>query len=352
MFQALGGCSGTVAGRVIVRDQFDQRTQAAMLSRISMGMALSPIVAPLAGSLIDAALGWRWLFVGLGLLATVSLAMTGLLLPETRPVKPRPISGAPTVVCSAIAIFCAMRWRSALSAALFPVCRRIVGPPARTMHLSATVYALVFGLTVTGYVGGSHGFRRLSASHSADRLISGAVLLNIAGAVMLMSATTLFPDSITAIVLPFIVIMLSVGVAIPACQFRVLQPYASITGSASGLFFFIQMALTAMCSLVTCRLSDGSAAPMVYITLGSSGIWRRMAGRRQGRRQNPVYQLRWSAPHQQPADGSRFHMAGREASQRRASLPSQNAGCAERSTDSKRKAEKSNTRPTVCASAL
>jgi len=271
MFQALGGCSGTVAGRVIVRDQFDQRTQAAMLSRISMGMALSPIVAPLAGSLIDAALGWRWVFIGLGLLATVSLAMTGSLLPETRPLQ------ASANILSTYRRLLSDRYflRYALAISFvyctyFPFVAESSVLLQRTMHLSATGYALVFGMTVIGYVGGSHGFRRLSASHSADRLISGAVLLNIAGAVMLVSATTLFPDSITAIVLPFIVIMLSVGVAIPACQFRVLQPYASITGSASGLFFFIQMALTAICSLVTSRLSDGSAAPMVYVTLGSS----------------------------------------------------------------------------------
>ena len=275
MFQALGGCSGTVVGRVMVRDKFDQGTQAAMLSRISMGMALSPIVAPLAGSVIDAALGWRWVFVGLGLLATLSLALIGLLLPETLPPAQR--GGAtehPLRVYRRLlgdAYF--LRYALAISfvyCTYFPFIAESSVLLQRTMRLSPTAYALVFGLTVTGYVIGSNLFRRLSARHPADRLIAWAVGLNLAGAGLLMVATTLFPLALPAIVGPFLLIMLSVGIAIPACQFGVLQPYAAVAGSASGLFFFVQMALTAVCSFVTSCLSNGTAAPMVLVTLACS----------------------------------------------------------------------------------
>lgn len=275
MFQALGGCSGTVVGRVIVRDRFDRATQASMLSRISMGMALSPIIAPLLGSLIDAALGWRWVFIGLGLLATVSLALISCLLPETRAAVRNGANteGTWSVYRRLLSDSYFLRYALAISfvyCTYFPFIAESSVLLQRTMRLSETGYALVFGLTVAGYVIGSHLFRRLSMRHSADRLISWAVALNLTGATLLMGATTLFPLAVPAIVGPFLLIMLSVGVAIPACQFRVLQPYADVAGSASGLFFFIQMALTAVCGFVTNGLSDGTARPMVMVTVGCS----------------------------------------------------------------------------------
>ncbi|MNR17711.1 hypothetical protein D3C85_1343900 [compost metagenome] len=92
------------------------------------------------------------------------------------------------------------------------------------------------------------------------------MFLNLGGALLLMLTTRLWPEALLAIVLPMLLIMLSVGLAIPACQWAVLQPYAAIAGSASGLFFFIQMAFTALCSLVIGQLSDGSAGPLAGMT--------------------------------------------------------------------------------------
>lgn len=63
-----------------------------------------------------------------------------------------------------------------------------------------------------------------------------------------------------------VLIMVSVGMTIPACQLSVLQPYGAIAGTASGLFFFTQMLLTAVSSWATGLLSDGTSAPLVIMT--------------------------------------------------------------------------------------
>ncbi|CDG85146.1 multidrug effflux MFS transporter [Janthinobacterium agaricidamnosum] len=282
MFQALGGCSGTVVGRVMVRDKFDKTVQAGMLSQISMGMALSPIIAPLIGSMIHTLLGWRWVFIGLGLLGIISLALIALLLPETRPAAQAdaPRESALSIYRRLLGDAYFLRYALAISfvyCTYFPFIAESSVLLQRTMHLSETAYALVFGVTVAGYVIGSNLFRRLSARYPADRLISWAVGVNITGAMLLMGATTFYPLALPAIVAPFILIMLSVGVAIPACQFGVLQPYAAVAGSASGLFFFIQMALTALCSFITSCLSNGTARPMVLVTVacsvGFGAVW-------------------------------------------------------------------------------
>ncbi|KAF1004799.1 MAG: Multidrug resistance protein MdtL [Pseudomonas fluorescens] len=87
LFQALGGCCTTMIGRVVVRDYFEPHEQTRLLGLISMGMAVSPMAAPVIGSLLLPLLGWRGLF---GLLTVIGAGLVLLVqrrLPETRPTR-------------------------------------------------------------------------------------------------------------------------------------------------------------------------------------------------------------------------------------------------------------------------
>ena len=88
---------------------------------------------------------------------------------------------------------------------------------------------------ISGYMLGANLFRRLVLRVEADQLISAAIALNVLGCVMLAGATVALPQAWLAIVLPMVVIMVSVGMVIPACQLSVLQPYGAIAGTASGV---------------------------------------------------------------------------------------------------------------------
>jgi DHA1 family bicyclomycin/chloramphenicol resistance-like MFS transporter len=72
--QALGGCAGTVIGRAVVRDLFDHRNSARVLSLMMLISGVAPIVAPLLGSVLVRFVGWRvifWLMTGFGALLVV-----------------------------------------------------------------------------------------------------------------------------------------------------------------------------------------------------------------------------------------------------------------------------------------
>ncbi|POA31296.1 MULTISPECIES: multidrug effflux MFS transporter [unclassified Pseudomonas] len=271
MLQALGGCCGTVIGRVMVRDRFDRHEQTRLLSRISMGMAISPMVAPMIGSLIETAFGWRGVFAVLSVIAALTLILISLLLPETRP-SAQPDTrqqGTLRIYARLLRDRYFLRYSLAIGCVYctyFPFIAESSTLLQRTLHLSSMEYAQVFAVTVAGYVLGSNLFRRLSARHDADTLIGYAITLNLVGSLLLIMATRLWPEALLSIVCPMLLIMLSVGIAIPACQLAVLQPFSAIAGTASGLFFFIQMAMTAVCGFVTGKLSDGSVYPMMIMT--------------------------------------------------------------------------------------
>ena len=286
LLQALGGCCGTVVGRVIVRDRFQKAEQVSYLSWMSSGMALSPVVAPLIGSVIDVALGWRWVFVVLAVVAAGVLLALCTVVPETKPGRHGPVHpagedgrehpaqpGLLRLYGSLLHDRHFLRHSliiSAIYCTYFPFVAESSLVLQRTLGLSQVQYAGVFALTILGYLGGASVFRRRFGAWGAEGVIGRALRLNLLFAVVWAAATLVFPGSLLAIVLPMVPIMLSVGMSIPACQFAVMQPHAGAVGAVSGLFFFIQMAVTALFGLVVASLSNGSPAPMVGVSLVAS----------------------------------------------------------------------------------
>jgi DHA1 family bicyclomycin/chloramphenicol resistance-like MFS transporter len=277
LFQALGGCCTTVIGRVIVRDYFDRHEQARLLGLISMAMAVSPMAAPVLGSLLLPLVNWRGLFVLLGLIGAVLYLVVYPRLPETRPpeVAAAPPSNLLRIYAQLLRDRYFLRYSLAIGcvySTYFPFISESSALLQRGFHLTATAYALVFAATISGYMLGANLFRRLVQRFEPDRLINAAIALNVLGSLLLALATLALPQQWLAIVLPMVVIMVSVGMVIPACQLSVLQPYGAIAGTVSGLFFFTQMFLTALSSWVTGLLSNGTSRPLVIMTALASGL--------------------------------------------------------------------------------
>ncbi len=277
LFQALGGCCTTVIGRVIVRDYFDRHEQARLLGLISMAMAISPMAAPVLGSLMLPLINWRGLFVLLAVIGAGLCLVVYRRLPETRPpqVAAAPPSNLLRVYGQLLRDRYFLRYALAIGcvySTYFPFISESSSLLQRGYQLTATEYALVFAATISGYMLGANLFRRLVVRFEPDRLINAGIGLNVLGSVLLAIATLTLPGEWLAIVLSMVVIMVSVGMVIPACQLSVLQPYGAIAGTASGLFFFIQMFLTAVSSWVTGLLSDGTSLPLVIMTSVASAL--------------------------------------------------------------------------------
>ncbi len=83
-FQALGGASGMVISRAIIRDLYPRERVGAMISLVVAALMIAQMVSPLTGGLLETAFGWRAI---LYLITAASLAIAvfiALALPETR----------------------------------------------------------------------------------------------------------------------------------------------------------------------------------------------------------------------------------------------------------------------------
>lgn len=98
VIQALGVCAVSVLSRAIARDLFEGETLARALSLTMIATATAPGFSPLAGSILSATLGWRAIFILVGLAAVFLAVFYVRELGETHPADRRASHSAGQVV--------------------------------------------------------------------------------------------------------------------------------------------------------------------------------------------------------------------------------------------------------------
>lgn len=83
-FQALGGASGMVVSRAIIRDIYARDRVASMISLVVAALMIGQMVSPLTGGLIETAFGWRAIFYAVTIGALAVAVGIAIALPETR----------------------------------------------------------------------------------------------------------------------------------------------------------------------------------------------------------------------------------------------------------------------------
>jgi MFS transporter, DHA1 family, multidrug resistance protein len=82
--QAIGGSAGAVVARAMVRDRFNHRDSARMLSMLMLISGLAPVIAPLIGSALLTIAGWRASFWVIAAIGAIVLVAAALRLQESR----------------------------------------------------------------------------------------------------------------------------------------------------------------------------------------------------------------------------------------------------------------------------
>ncbi|MBR0716758.1 multidrug effflux MFS transporter [Bradyrhizobium liaoningense] len=83
-FQALGGATGMVVSRAIIRDLYERERVGAMISLVIAVMMIAQMLSPLTGGLIETAFGWRAIFYATTAGSLAVAVGIALALPETR----------------------------------------------------------------------------------------------------------------------------------------------------------------------------------------------------------------------------------------------------------------------------
>lgn len=273
-FQALGGCCGTLIARVLVKQLYEPKEQIKILSHLSAAMAICPLFIPILGGTLQVYFGWHIAFY---LLAGLALALLFLCQ--------KTIETSPTTTASFSFIELLNNYKLLLTHRLFVGYSLAIGlvwcsyfaftleSPfifQNQLGFNSLHFGFIYALAIAGYVIGTRITKAYANEIGWDRLILIAAIFSLLGAIVLMLLVELFPLHALSVILPIMLIMVTVGIIIPCTQGAVMQPFPHIVGTASGLFFFIQMAFGSACGFVLHLCNESSATPLAVSILVSS----------------------------------------------------------------------------------
>jgi len=272
-FQALGGCAGQVIARAVVRDRFDHRQSARILSQLMLVMGIAPIVAPIVGGALLTLGGWRvifWILTGFGALIGVWMFFA---LGESRSMATAAQARGEHPLRAYWAL---LRQRTLVgyglagalnSAALFAYITASPSLLILTYHIPAAHFGWVFGVNAIGLIGMSQVNAHLLHRHTPETILMRSRLASIAfAAVLALDAFTGW-GGMWGVLVPLFFVMASFGLVGANTQAAGLNVDPLRAGSISALLGGVSFGAGALVAGLTGALQDGTARPMAAVIL-------------------------------------------------------------------------------------
>lgn len=269
--QGLGACAGMVIPRAVVRDLHTGVEATRLMSMLMLVFSISPILAPLTGSLVIQTVGWRGVFWAVLAAALVGFAVLTTLR-ETRPAAVRASARQHGISGSLAAYgrllrdrsFVGLTFTGAFGLSSFFV--YLSGSPFVLIdhyHLSPRLFSVVFSLNAASF------FATAQANAWLAQRIGLRALVRLASAgfalvlLILLGLYASGVDRLEALAVLLFVSFGFLGMVLPTTTVLALEDHGSAAGTASALMGTLQFATGAVVMLLAGALSNGAPLPMV-----------------------------------------------------------------------------------------
>jgi DHA1 family bicyclomycin/chloramphenicol resistance-like MFS transporter len=281
--QAFGASTGVVIGRAIVRDVYSRDRAASMLGWVTMSTVFIPMFGPLIGGVLDETLGWRSIFLFIGIAALVIVAWAARSLPETRPQQPAPGASMNQLWIEARALLSTPAFLG------FVICSGMISGPyyailggaphiiITQMGRSSAELGIWFVLSSLGYMLGNFFAGRFSVRFGVNTMVWWGLLVEVIGGALAFALILLMPNGgPLTVFLPATLIYVGNGIALPNAIAGAISVRPQAAGTASGVAGFVQMGYGAVVSqIITLPLTGTSSAmPLAWAMLlqGAAGL--------------------------------------------------------------------------------
>ena len=269
VLQSLGACAGMVVPRAVVRDLYTGHDATRLMSLLMLVVSISPILAPLTGSLIIAGFGWRGVFWALTIAGAITLLLAATQLKETREIHHRADSSWAGAIAAyrkllADPAFLGLTFVGAFGVSSFFIYLASASFVIVNHYgLTPTMFSLCFALNAAAFFGVSQLTARMTAKYGLARVIRVAV----SGFAVAMSIlAVLFVAGVDSLVLMMIFLFVGygfLGLVLPTTAVLSLENHGAIAGTASALMGALQFVVGAAVMAVSGIFANGAPKPMV-----------------------------------------------------------------------------------------
>ncbi|WP_295475736.1 multidrug effflux MFS transporter [uncultured Pseudomonas sp.] len=269
IIQALGICAAAVLARAIARDLFEGDTLARALSLTMIATAMAPGFSPLLGGVLNATLGWRAIFVVVGLAALLTAWFYWRRLGETLPPESRTRLSAGQVIVAYLRLLRDGRFffpAMAVSLLMSGLFASFAAAPAILMTgigLSSLQVGWYFAATVFMVFGSGLAAPRLARRFGARTITTLGLATALLAACLLWWGPS--QPGLAWYSTSMVVFLCGMGLANPLGTAIAMGPFGKQAGLASALLGFLTMGCGA---LTTWLGSVLSYAPVT--TLGAT----------------------------------------------------------------------------------
>ncbi|RZK92714.1 MAG: Bcr/CflA family efflux MFS transporter [Pedobacter sp.] len=266
--QAIGCCSASVAAIAMVRDLFTVEESPKVFASLMLVIAVSPMLAPTAGGYLITALGWKSVFVFLGLMALLMLLASAWWLPESyKPdpsysLKPKPILSNFLAVLKEPSFYTYALVSAITFSGLFAY---VSSSPVVFMDLykvTETGYGWIFALLSVFFIGFSQINSFILRWFTSKKIVFWALLAQCLFSVLFLIAA-LYNILNLYTTIAFIALFLAcLGFINPNASALSLAPFTKNAGSASALMGALQMGLGALASAAISMFAADVVWPM------------------------------------------------------------------------------------------
>ena len=267
--QGLGAAAGMAIPRAVVRDLHTGTDAARLMSLLMLVFSVSPILAPLAGSLVIALAGWRGVFWAVAIAAVAGLILIATSLQETRPASARVGSSLGSAFAAYVLLLRDTHYLglvfigSFAMAGFFTYLANSSFVMIDHYGLSPTMYSVAFGVNAAAFIGVSQFTGMLSERFGMVRLVKVAVVACAAVMLAMFAFFAAGGDSLWVLIVLYFIASGFMGLVIPTTSVLALEQHGAIAGTASALLGTLQMLTGAVVMGVVGLFTDGRPLPMV-----------------------------------------------------------------------------------------
>jgi MFS transporter, DHA1 family, multidrug resistance protein len=266
--QGLGACGGMVIPRAVVRDLHSGVEATRLMSLLMLVFSISPLLAPLTGSFVIQATGWRGVFwmvlgaaiIGFGILTT---------LKESRPQAARANSSLLSAFHSYKRL---LGDRHFIGTVLIGTCGMasfflyLSNSPfvmIEHYHLSPRGFSLLFSVNAASFFVAAQFNGTLATRIGLKNLVRRASTGFAASMLLLLGLFAAGVDHLVVMVALLCCAYACLGMTVPTSSILALEEHGAIAGTASSLIGTLQFGLGSVVMAFSGTFANGAPLPMI-----------------------------------------------------------------------------------------
>ena len=267
--QGIGACAGMTIPRAIVRDLHTGHEAARLMSLIMLVFSVSPILAPVTGSLVTQFGSWREIFWIISILGLASLAVAFFLLKETRPREERIAFDAGAIARNYLELLRDRHYLGVVFIGGFGMSSFFAYLAGASfiyiVHfgLTPTEFSFIFSINAIAFIGMAQFTGRLGRRFGLLRVVSAALTYYLTTTSILLALTLAGVDNVYVLVGLLFISFGAMGLVVPSTAALALEDYGSTAGTASALMGTLQLVVAAGVIGIVGEFTTGSPLPMV-----------------------------------------------------------------------------------------